>query len=327
MPELDVTAIGGSGRVVFHGDDLGLNRAVTEGILRAFAEGLLTSTSLLANAPDAERALQRWKLLDERRASGSLPSAKTRRALDDPPRPFDLGIHLNLTQGRPLTGSGYPLELLDSDGRFLGPGPLFWRLCRHRRAVRAGVKEELRRQTQFLLDHGLEPTHLNGHQYVEMMPVVAELIPEVLNEFSIGVARVAREPRLWQSTLGHRCCVQRWMLGLVKRVFARSLGRRLARLPIAHPAAFFGTVHAGSIDMQLIRIFLQRLAPSAVVEIGLHPAETPGLPAGDSGADGWEDPLAAQRPGELRLLLSAELPQYLAAQGYRLGRLGDLRAN
>lgn len=323
-PRFDATTTLASGQVVLHGDDLGLNRAVTDGILRGFAEGLLTSTSLVANAPDASRAMDGWKRLEADRAAGSLPSGAARQSLGDPRRRFDLGIHLNLTQGRPLTGPAYPVELLDREGRFPEPGSLLWRLFRHGRSVLAGVKEELRRQAQFVLDHGVQPTHINGHQYVEMMPGVAELVPELLAEYQIGVSRVASEPRLWQSTLVRRFSPKRFAIGQVKRAFAGRFRRRLGKLRIASPAAFFGTVHAGCIDLELIRVFLRPPASGEVVEIGLHPAEAAAPPADDALADGWHDPLATRRPAELRLLLSADLRQYLGTCGYRLGRLGEL---
>lgn len=66
-------------RLVLHADDLGMNRAVTHGILRGFRLGLLTSTSLLANAPDAAR-LREWKRLEEDRAAGRLASQAVRNA-------------------------------------------------------------------------------------------------------------------------------------------------------------------------------------------------------------------------------------------------------
>ena len=55
-------------RIALHADDLGMNPAVTDGILQGFEQGLLTSTSLLSNAPDAARALDRWRQLESRRA-------------------------------------------------------------------------------------------------------------------------------------------------------------------------------------------------------------------------------------------------------------------
>ena len=65
--------------VVFHADDFGMNRAVTAGILRGFTHGVLTSTALLANAPDAEPALVAWSALQQRAAAADLPSWSIRR--------------------------------------------------------------------------------------------------------------------------------------------------------------------------------------------------------------------------------------------------------
>ena len=62
------------------------------------------------------------------RLQGSLASMARRQRLQDPAQPFDLGIHLNLTQGRPLIGPRYPAELLDADGCFPGIFGLFRRL-------------------------------------------------------------------------------------------------------------------------------------------------------------------------------------------------------
>ena len=59
-------------RVVMHADDLGMSRAVSEGILRGFSHGLLTSTSLLANAPDAARAMTQWTELARAGQAGEL---------------------------------------------------------------------------------------------------------------------------------------------------------------------------------------------------------------------------------------------------------------
>ena len=156
-------------RIVLHADDLGMSRAISEGIVRGFRQGLLTSASLLANAPDASRALSQWKELAAELAEGRLPSADVRRTLGDPDCPFDVGVHLNLTQGRPLGGDRYPAELLDAEGRLPGVFSLFTRLHRSGGKFRDALRDECSRQIQFLCDHGLRPTHLNGHQYIEMI--------------------------------------------------------------------------------------------------------------------------------------------------------------
>jgi len=367
------TADQAGGQVVLHADDFGLNRAVTDGILRGFAHGPLTSAALLANAPDAARALDLWKQLLQDQQANRLPSLALRQRLGDPQRPFDLGIHLNLTQGRPLTGSRYAQELLDEAGRFPGILALYRRLRRPGPKVIAAVNAELCCQVEVLLDHGLRPTHLNGHQYVEMIPAVAEIVPQLLEQFEINVVRVAVEPCLLRSTLRGRLALPRWLVAQVKQWYARRFRVRMDRLGVAHPAWFFGTVHAGHIDMRVMRVFLGACArsfpspsgrgaggegycrrpaatqeqtarsphpnplpegegtllpicPRPLVEIGLHPAEAAPPAAPAQTADGWHDPLAGLRPGELRMLLSPELAEYLQSQRVPLGRLSDLAA-
>lgn len=356
--------IGERPRLVLHADDLGMNRAVNQGIVRGFREGLLTSTSLLPNAPDAAWAIDQWKRLQEDRAAGSLPSADARRELQDPDLPFDLGIHLNLTQGRPLTGSRYPRELLDAKGRFPGIASLFARLARYGRAFRAPLRRELEQQVGVLADRGIRPTHLNGHQYIEMIPALADIMIEVMERFHLCVARVASEPSLFRTVVFPGFQPWHWPLAQVKRWFASRWGRRLESLAIRHPRAFFGTVHAGRVDLRQLRLFLSHALPwntamgkddgrnalptatedadqgqacltasspfqkpslqDSCIEIGLHPGEASETDGKESTEDGWHDPLAAARPHELGMLISRSLAIELETAGWPLGRLALL---
>ena len=203
-----------------------------------------------------------------------------RSRLEDPFSRFDLGVHLNLTQGRPLTGKNYPGELLDDTGRFPGVFTLFARLQRHGVRLCGQIQAELARQVEFLLDHGLQPTHLNGHQYIEMLPVVADFIPQLLARYDIHVVRVADECSLVRSALLKSHSPRAWILARIKQFFARQFHRRMEQLEVHYPARFHGTAHAGKIDMPLIRLFLGdgNRQPTGPVEIGLHPAmETGGL--------------------------------------------------
>ncbi|MGA2621788.1 MAG: ChbG/HpnK family deacetylase [Thermoguttaceae bacterium] len=307
-------------RIVLHADDLGLNRAVNDGILQAFRQGILTSTSVLANAPDAERGLEAWKELAQERSRGGLPSAARRRRLDDPDRPFDLGVHLNLTQGRPLTGDRYPAELLDAQGRFPGIFGLLARLRCGGRRFHQALDRELSCQIQVLLDHGQQPTHLNGHQYVELLPAVSRLLPAMLARFRIPAVRVAVE-RCWLPALGWPGVgLKKWLLASVQNFLARRFRGQIAKLPVSFPGAFFGTLTAGHTDLTKIQTFLAGGRRFDVTEIALHPA-LPAPPGSEADADGWHDPLASLRPGELQCLLSEELAECLEASGFRLGRM------
>ncbi|HEY2839106.1 MAG TPA: ChbG/HpnK family deacetylase [Pirellulales bacterium] len=314
-------------RVVLHADDFGQSAAVNDGILRGFDRGLLTSTSLLSNAPAAQQAIAAWRRLARRQHAGMIASAISRARLHDEPAPFDLGVHLNLTQGRPLTGDRYPPQLLDDSGRFPGVLRLFRRLRGQVSAdVICAVRAELSAQISLLVDHGLRPTHLNGHQYVEMIPRVAALVPDLLAKFDIRVLRVADEPGLTRSTVCQNGRVGAWLLALIKRRFARLLRARLESSAALSPNQYFGTAHAGRIDARVIARFLQSARGPGLIEIGMHPAASPTSSAPGDEQDGWQDPLAYVRPDELALLESKELCELLSARRMKLGRLSTLRA-
>ena len=310
-------------RVVFHADDFGMNPAVNQGILTTFREGLLTSTSLLANAPAAEAACQQWGALTAEFQSGRLPSSLRRQQITEPEQPFDLGIHLNLTQGSPLTGRHFPDRLLDHQGNFPGVGKLFFQLSRAGATERKLVAAELEAQIEWMCAHGYPPTHLNGHQYVELIPAVSVMIPDFLQRYAIPTVRVAEERGLFQNLL-LRGEVTGWCLSLIKCYYAGAFRRRMRDNPCHFPDRFFGTSHAGRIDRQLLSQFLEHSRDASLTEIGVHPASP--VPAEDLVVnDPWFDPLAGMRPNELHLLCSLKLDEELAKRSLGLGRLGQSR--
>ena len=311
-----------SRRVVFHADDYGMNAAVTQGILTAFRDGLLTSTSLLANAPAAEAACRVWPDLIADRDSGAIRSSDSRRQLADPDVPFDLGIHLNLTQGRPLTEQNYPARFLDPQGNFPGIGSLFFRLRRANPSQLHAVQAELRAQIERMCDLGLRPTHLNGHQYIELIPQISAMIPELVQRYAIPTIRVAHERGLTRNILSQGD-LSGWGLAMVKRHYAKSFRGRMARGQVSFPDQFFGTSHAGRINGRLISHFLSQSSAAELTEIGVHPASAAEAEAAPKD-DPWFDPLAKIRPDELKCLCSPVLIDELKGRRIGLGRLQTL---
>ncbi len=304
--------------MVLHADDFGMNQAVNAGILQAFRDGILTSTSLLANAPSAAEACQEWPRLTADIRAEAVASTARRRKLSDNLAPFDLGIHLNLTQGHPLS-TGYPTEMLNERGEFPGIGPVFRHLRSPRSRFRDAIQKELELQIERMRELGVSPTHLNGHQYVEMMPAVATLIPRLMEKYSIPVVRVAYETHLVRTVLMEGRAAP-FAVALIKRHFARRF-RRLNSY--AAPARFFGTAHAGLVSRARFESFVRFSSPINCTEIGLHPAT---LSQVDARAlqDPWFDPLASLRPQELAWLCDESTPEILVSRQQSLGRLSQI---
>src|SRR5262249_31290526 len=124
---------------------------------------------------------------------------------------------------------------------------------------------------------------------------------------------------LARTTLFNRLQAANWALAHVKRHYAGRLQREAQAWNVEFPDAFFGTSHAGRVDLPLVGQFLASGRRAKLIEIGLHPA-VPGMTT-DSAADGWTDPLATIQPRELEMLTSPQLVELLKSHGKSLGRL------
>ena len=140
-------------RLIVNADDFGLTAGVSRGILRAHHEGLVTSTTVLASlAPQEE-----------------LDDAATRSGLG-------LGLHFNLTWGRPMSPAAAVGSLIDGEGRF----------GRDLAALRERARpDEVRRECEaqieaFARRFGRMPTHLDSHHHVHRLPRVMDAVVDVV---------------------------------------------------------------------------------------------------------------------------------------------------
>src|SRR3977135_13419 len=90
----------GMKNLIVNADDLGWTDGVNRGILEAFHNGIVTSTSLLANGAAF---------------AGGAEAARSAPGLG-------VGVHLNLSNGRPVADQEIVTTLLNDDGEFTG-GP------------------------------------------------------------------------------------------------------------------------------------------------------------------------------------------------------------
>lgn len=135
--------------LIVNADDFGLNDATNEGIVESHVAGAVTSTTLMVNAPRAERAAELAR---------------------QNPR-LGVGLHFNLTWGRPLSAAASVPALVDGGGNFLSREALARRLLL-RKVPLWQVTRELEAQAKRLAELGLEPTHADSHQHIHAFGVV-----------------------------------------------------------------------------------------------------------------------------------------------------------
>ncbi len=133
-------------RLIVNADDFGLTPGVSAGILMAHRHGIVTSATVLATAD-----------IDSEQLAAALDSG------------LALGIHLNLTLGRALTGGR---SLVDDDGRFVRDA--------RRAAARADARDVEREMTaqveRFVTLAKRPPTHLDTHHHVGLYHPVSEVM-------------------------------------------------------------------------------------------------------------------------------------------------------
>jgi chitin disaccharide deacetylase len=157
-------------RLIVNADDLGLSRGITDGIMLAHRDGILTSASLMVNQPATEYALDQ---------------------LANVPR-LDVGIHLNLCQGRPVLPPRFVPSLVGSDGAFLPPSVIGRRLVCWQVSPKE-IEAEFCAQIDRMVSLGLTPSHADSHHRFHMYPAAAHAFHQALRAKGILRARAPKK--------------------------------------------------------------------------------------------------------------------------------------
>ena len=121
-------------KIIINADDLGLSRLVNDEIFSLIANGRITSSTIMANAPATEDALARLS---------QFPQAS-------------YGVHMNCTQFAPLTRDEALKPLLADNGEFKKD----WKAARYSGAVRRAVYKEWCAQVEKIMDAAVRISHI-----------------------------------------------------------------------------------------------------------------------------------------------------------------------
>jgi hopanoid biosynthesis associated protein HpnK len=241
-------------RLIVNADDFGLTASVNQAILEAHCRGVISSTSLLANGEAFESAV-----------------ALSRQA----PR-LGVGVHLNLTEGKPLAPSSAIPSLVDRQGFFARTAGGFWRAVLLGQAKTADIEKEFRAQIERVMAAGITPTHLDSHKHVHALPALGTMAIRLACQYGIPAIRCVVERR---RTLGYllrrypgatttilRQLFNSWTLAVASRAWTGEL----RRAGVVFASNFYGVTVTGFLDEEILREFLYRL-PDGVSELMCHP--------------------------------------------------------
>jgi predicted glycoside hydrolase/deacetylase ChbG (UPF0249 family) len=155
-------------RLIVNADDLGLTPGVTKGIVECMSGGIVSSTSLMVNMPFAPDAV---RLARERELA--------------------VGVHLNLTTGRPVSPPAKVRSLVNADGSFHSHAQFVNRLTRFKVSM-ADICREFSAQIEAVRRLGIEPTHVDTHHHLQLWLPVAWALLRVGRRSGIRKTRTTR---------------------------------------------------------------------------------------------------------------------------------------
>jgi predicted glycoside hydrolase/deacetylase ChbG (UPF0249 family) len=109
---------------------------------------------------------------------------------------LEVGLHIDLVGGWPVSDPGAVRSLIDAEGQFLGLAELTRRLVSGRVRAR-DIATEVRAQAALARSWGILPLAWDSHQHVHLMPPVARVVGRVARDEGVRWIRRARSPRVW----------------------------------------------------------------------------------------------------------------------------------
>ena len=233
-------------RLIVNADDFGLHAAVNRGILAAHTEGIVSSTSLMAGGAALDDAVRIAKQCPQ----------------------LGVGVHLTLVGARPVLPVAEVSSLLDEAGDFYGSYPLFIKRFLRGKIRLAEVERELAAQIDRVRMAGIQPSHLDSHQHLHVLPGIGGIVLDLARRFSIRAIRIPAEPVAFigatPATVGR--LAGRGGLTMLANLFRQ----QAAAAGIRTSDHFYGMLAGGQLTEPAILAILRRLPPGDS-ELMTHP--------------------------------------------------------
>lgn len=281
--------------LIVNADDLGWTEGVNRGIVEAHRQGLVTSTSLLANGRAFESALE---------------VARTNPALG-------VGVHLNLSDGPPTAQRQQVQGLVNETGYLKDrPESLLLRIA-SRSLPLEEVEREWDAQIQKVQGSGIHPTHLDGHKHVQMLPGLFEIALRLAKKHGIGAIRVAHEESKLRSMLAsggkqkQGVVLRQGVQARGLKLLARDAREMADRAGLVTTDYFCGIAQTGALTREGVERLVESL-PEGSTEFMCHPGYV------DEELRRSDTRLQESREAELQILTDAGIRKLVATRGIRL---------
>jgi len=284
--------------LIVNADDFGLSPGINAGIIEGFEKGVLTSASIMVNAPAFEPAVQLAHAHDG----------------------LGIGVHLNVLRGKAVLPPAEIPSLVDPAGRFTRSPIALCRDVLRRRVDLDHLSSEFSAQIQRAFEAGLRPTHVNSEKHVHMYPPIFARVVKLAEKYGIRAVR-------WTGQYPGARSLIRWN-GRAHKDILVSLCATLCRKYIDGSAVisndyFYGLIETGSLTTEVFKGILPRLK-EGVTEVMCHPGYV-GQDLQEAFQTMGTSSLVTSRELELQTLTDPNLRADLDAVNARLIHYGDIQ--
>lgn len=155
-------------KLIITADDCGLSQGIDHATGALFDKGMLSVASILMNYPHVEHAFDYF---------GRLPNLET-------------GVHLNLTEGEPLSKIAKKSDLVHSSGRFRNKLFLYAQALFLSTKMQAVIEVEFRSQIErYITLAGQAPTHITTHMHFHVFPSMRDIVYRLAEEYDVQWVR------------------------------------------------------------------------------------------------------------------------------------------
>jgi predicted glycoside hydrolase/deacetylase ChbG (UPF0249 family) len=264
---------------------------VNDAIIDTFERGGVTSTTLMVNTGATDDAVDKAK-----RSPG-----------------LGVGLHFNITLGRPISSPRSVATLVDEAGNFYSRSTLAAKMLLGR-VSKTELERELTAQFGRMQERGLRPTHIDSHQHLHTFPQCFDVVAA----FGVAQKIPIRMPWVLRPVGVQTPVARRLKLGVLNRLLVRNSRRWNGRL--GWNSGLGSLFDLGNIpqelDVEHYRVLLEA-APAGVFELMVHPAR-------DSGELGGLTRIGDISEREWRFLMSGRLPALLQELGFTSVHYGDI---
>jgi len=225
-------------RLIINADDYGYFQCVSRGIITAAKAGALSATGIMANSSRLQQCIE---LLEDSKN-------------------LDIGIHLNITHGEPLT-SAMSHALQANNGKFTNKFTTL-RAILSRKIPISTIIDEWRAQILCCIDNNITIRFINSHEHLHMFPPLFRETIKLAQEFNIPHIRFSTAEWRGTATVG----------SLVRNILMQGMTiMDLNAIPADRIIPLLGMNESGKLSADYLKKVLPTLKSGYVYELMCHP--------------------------------------------------------